>query len=808
MNPSQCQTHTGLTADEVEKLVAEGNVNGDTNIKTKSVGQIIRTNLLTFFNIMFLALAVLLSFFLDLGEDGRFGIEDLSNYGFLGVVFVNLMIGITQELLAKRTIDRLSLLSAPKVTVLRDGQYKDILLKDIVLGDYVALSAGRQICADSEVIEGHIEVNESLITGESEAVDKEPGAELLSGSFVVSGNALSKVIRIGKENYAAKIASGAKYIKPINSEIYKSLSRFIKLMAFVILPLGIALFSVKHFGHGNSLPEAVRTVVGTVLGMIPSGLMLLSSAVFCLSVIRLGRHKTLAKDLYCAEALARVDVLCLDKTGTITEGSMKVMSVRPVTIGIAEFDRILKNMMTAIGDDNPTANAVKEYTAGVRADADAETVVPFSSQRKWSAAVFGGTGYALGAAETIFKKLPVKIMNEIREESDKGNRVLVLAGFKGEIKNNKLPGNPRLLGTVIISDKIRKEAPDTLAFFAREGVDIRILSGDNPVTVKSIASRAGLAGAENYVDATTLINDEMITEAAEKYKVFGRVTPDQKLKIVKALKAKGHTVGMTGDGVNDVLALREADCSIAIAAGSDAAKNVSQLVLQDSNFASMPKIVSEGRRSINNLERSAALFLVKTGYNFLFALIFMILKSELPFEPKHLTLISIVTIGIPSYVLALEANHDIIKGKFFNKVIKNAFPASLTVAASIAAITLASRFFPTILSREQISTMCTIVTALLGFCYIAKISYPFNFLRIALLLSMISIFIAAFFADFSFLDLTKFFGLTRDFPKEMLFILVPVCVLSIPLFWLFYYVMKKLEKVSLLDRALVKLKIN
>jgi len=807
MEISQHQSYPGLNADEVTKLVAEGKVNGDQNVKTKSVGQIFKTNLFTFFNILFLGLAVILSFFLDLGEDGKFGYDDLSNYGFLGVVFFNLMIGIIQELLAKRTIDKLSLLSAPKVTVIRDGQPNDILLKDIVLGDYITLTAGRQICADAEVVEGHIEVNESLVTGESDAISKEPGSELLSGSFVVSGNALVKVIRIGKDNFAAKIAAGAKYIKPINSEIYKSLARFIKLMAFVILPLGISLFLVKYFVHGISLPAAVRTVIGTVLGMIPSGLMLLSSAVFCISVIKLGRHKTLAKDLYCAEALARVDVLCLDKTGTITEGSMKVMNVRPVAIGIAEFDTILKNMMVSIGDDNPTANAIKEYTVGIASSASADATVAFSSQRKWSAATFGETGYALGAAETVFKKLSVKVTNEIREESDRGNRVLVLASYKGIIKDNKLPGVPKLLGTVIISDKIRKEAPDTLAFFAQQGVDIKIISGDNAITVKSIAVRAGLAGAENFVDATTLLTDEDVAEAAEKYKVFGRVTPDQKLKIVKALKAKGHTVGMTGDGVNDVLALREADCSVAIAAGSDAAKNVSQLVLQDNNFASLPRIVSEGRRSINNLERSAALFLVKTGYNFLFALIFMILRSELPFEPKHLTLISIVTIGIPSYVLALEANHDIIRGRFFNKVIKNAFPASLTVAAAIVAITLSSRLFPDAISKEQVSTMCTIVTALLGFCYIAKISYPFNFLRVMLIVAMVGFFVAAFFVRFELID-PEFFGLTTEFPNEMLFILIPVSVLSIPLFILLYSLIKKIGRADILDRALVKMKIN
>lgn len=796
----------GLTSEEVKQRVAEGKINGDQNIKTKSVGQIIRSNLFTFFNILFVVFGVILAFFLDYGDDGKLSPEDFANFGFLFVVLINMLIGIIQELQAKRTIDKLSLLSAPKVTVIRDKQTQEIGLKDIVLDDYMQLSAGRQICADSMLECGSIEVNESLITGEPDAVPKKPGDELLSGSFVVSGNAMARVIRIGKDNYASKISAGAKYIKSSNSQILRSLTLFVKFMAIIILPLGVGLFAVKYFAHGNALNATVRTVIGTLIGMIPSGLMLLTSAIFGVSVIRLAKHKTYAQDLYCTESLARINVLCLDKTGTITEGNMEVLSIN-TQLDHSGFIRILKNMMSSIGDDNPTANAIKEYTANIPSDEKADFIVPFSSQRKWSAATFGEVGYVLGAAETVLKKIGVRTAKFIKQESEIGNRVLVLASFKGKPVDNKLPGVPKLLGSIVISDKIRKEAPETLAFFAEQGVDIRIISGDNAVTVKSIAARAGLAGAESYIDASTLTTDEQLTAAVDTYKVFGRVTPDQKLKIIKALKAKGLTVGMTGDGVNDVLALREADCSVAMASGSDAAKNVSQLVLLDSNFASMPKVVAEGRRSINNLERSAALFLVKTGYNFLFALIFMLLASDLPFEPKHLTLIGIVTIGLPSYFLALEPNKDIITGSFFSKVIRNAFPASITIALAVMTITLASRLFPDI-SPSQISTMCTITTCVLGFCYIAKISYPFNVLRICLLVFMIAIFVAAFFAKFQLIDLTAFFGLTTDFNKNMLIILIPVTILSVPLFIGLYVLIKKIGKRAFLDKALAKLKIG
>lgn len=789
----------GLTSQEVEERKASGRVNGEQNIKTKSVGQIIKTNTLTFFNVLFILIAVVLAFFVEKNMSG------LANFGFLGVVVINFLVGIIQELNAKKTIDKLSLISAPRAVVIRDGETKEIAVKDIVLDDYVVLRAGNQISADCVMKSGVIEVNESMVTGESDPIVKKEGDELLSGSFVVSGCAEAQVIRVGKDNYATKISAGAKYIKSSNSVILRSVKRFIKIMAAVIIPLGVSLFLVKYLVHEGELKETVVTVAGTLVGMIPSGLMLLTTGVFCISVIRLSSYKALSQDLYCVESLARVDVLCLDKTGTITEGVMEVTGLVPINVTDGEMKEALKKLMIAVGDDNPTANAVKDYVKDVMAEEKAVHTVPFSSERKWSAAVFESGTYVMGAPEFVFKnKMPKRVEKAVKEYAADGVRVLVLSYSERKTANSTLPSELKFLGYILITDKIRKEARDTLEYFARQGVAIKIISGDNPVTVKSIAKKAGLQDAENYIDVSTLTTEEELEEAAEKYSVFGRVKPDQKLLLVKALKKRGHSVAMTGDGVNDVLALKEADCSVAMAAGSDAAKNVSQLVLLDSNFASMPKIVAEGRRSINNLERSSSLFLVKTGYNFFFALIFLLLKSDLPFEPKHLTLLGMVTIGIPSYILALEPNKELVKGRFFSKVLNNALPASFTIVIAVVSIVLLSRLVD--VNREQVSTMCLIVTAAVGFSYLAKISYPYNFLRIALLITMMGLFVAAFFAEFTVINLTEFFGLTTAFTLDMLKIILPVTILSVPLFFLVYYLGKKLLT-RFVDKSLEKMKI-
>lgn len=783
----------GLSQNEVDERIARGLINGDQEIKTKSVSKILLTNFCTLFNLIFLVFTIVLIIFFDKGDDNKISYDDFADFGFLVVAVINVFIGVFQEIKAKKTIDKLSLLSAPKVTVIRDGGEKDIALKDIVMDDVVILEAGRQICADCKITEGDIEVNESLITGEPDAIPKREGDELLSGSFVVSGKALAKVIKIGKDNYANKISSGAKYIKVFPSEIRNTLTKFIRLMGILIIPIGIALFCVKFFLHESaSQTDTVKSVVGNLIGMIPSGLVMLTSAVFCVSVIRLAKRKALAQDLYCVETLARVDVLCLDKTGTITEGDMEVEEVINTTD--EDVKPALKAVIEATGDKNLTAKAIAEYCKNVSCDCfgASESVIHFSSKYKFSGAKFGEEVFVLGAPENVLKDKYESFSELVDGYTENGYRVLAFVTC--ELNGTEIISVKEVKGFVIITDKIRKEAPETLKFFDEQGVNIKIISGDNPITVSKIAERAGIKDSNKYIDASTLDTDEKLADAAEKYVIFGRTTPEQKLKLIKSLKSKQHTVAMTGDGVNDVLALREADCSIAMAAGSDAAKNVSQIVLLDSNFACLPTAVAEGRRTINNLERSASLFLAKTLYNLFFAVLFLMLPFELPFKPNQMTFLGALTIGIPSYILALEPNKELVKGKFFRKVISNALPPALTVVLCVIATTVASNEFVGSINADQVSTMCIIIVGFIGFVNIAKISYPFNSLRIALLAVMIGIFAGAFFIKLPHFDMPVFFGLDTDFNNNMLKIMLPIMALSVPLYVGMYYLMKLINK--------------
>lgn len=809
---------TGLTTQEVNARIEEGKINGDQNVRTKTVGEIFRTNIFTFFNILFIVIALILIFFIPQNSNGY------TQFGFMVLVVINTTIGIVQELKAKKTIDKLSLISAPKVTAIRDGLKCDIAVSNIVLDEIVCLNSGCQICADGIVIDGMIEVNESQITGEPDAIQKKVGDEVMSGSYVLSGRAITKVTHIGKDNYATKISSGAKYLKKPSSEILRSLNAIIKFMATVIVPLGLALFLTKYFGQNYApTPLAAKNIVqllgwandaklnalvietmGSLLGMIPSGLMALSSTVFCISVIRISRHKTLAQDLYCVETLARVDTLCLDKTGTITEGSMMVSELIPSGITLDEFKQILKNVQSSINDENATSNAINDFTLDIEQTETATSIVPFSSARKWSGAVFGDHAYVIGAAEFVFKNLNKEQKETIDGYSKEGYRVLALA------KTNNLDGNelvrPKFLGYVLITDKIRKEAPDTLKFFDEQGVDIKIISGDNPVTVKAVAKRAGLIGADNYIDLSTLKTEQEVKDAATKYTIFGRVTPDQKLLLVKSLKAAGRTVAMTGDGVNDVLALKEADCSVAMASGSDAAKNVSSLVLLDSNFASMPKIVAEGRRSINNLERSAALYLVKTIYNFLLALIFMFIPSGLPFVPNDMTIIGSVTIGIPSFILALEPNKEVVKGRFIKKVLSNALPGSLTVVFSIMAVYVASLISPNSFTAEQLKNMYFIVTAFASFLFLAKVCYPFDWIRVILFISMVGVFLfIAFSARTKLSFIANMFKPPQNVTWAMWKIILIIFAIDIPLFTAIVLSLARLKNPKIISKISFKI---
>lgn len=730
----------GLTADEVQQRIDSGKINGDQNVKTKSVAQILRENIVTFFNFIFIVFAVLICFFIDSSE--KF-LTIVGNFGFLILIVFNALVGIVQELRAKHTIDKLSLISAPKAVVIRDGEQKEIDVKDIVLDDITVLASGSQICADSFVVEGSIEVNESLITGEPDAILKNVGDKIMSGSFVVSGNAKAQVEHVGMDNFATKISAGAKYFKKPNSEIWRSLMFIVKVMATILVPMGVMLFCVKYFAQENPeqaekiittlfgykinqyLSTTVLGTVATLIGMIPSGLVALSSTVFCVSVIRLSRHKTLAQDLYCIETLARVDVLCLDKTGTITEGTMDVNSIEPVkNREIAEIKQIIKNVTSALEDNNATINALRSYVADIDVSCTAEQIVPFSSARKWSGARINGVSYVIGAPEFVFKKKTKTLEKTTEEMAKKGYRVMVVASSKNKFSDSELPSALKLESFIYITDKIRAEAPDTLRFFKHEGVTVKVISGDNPETVRAVAMRAGLEDCDNIIDMSTLTTEEEVYDAATKYTIFGRVLPDQKLMLVKALKKAGHTVAMTGDGVNDVLALKEADCSVAMASGSDAAKNVSSLVLLDSNFSSMPRVVAEGRRSINNLERSAALYIMKTIYNTLLALLFMVVTVPLPFTPQNLTIMGAVTIGMPSVVLALEPNADRVTGRFLPKVLSNALPGGITVLLGAIAVILCNRFFLTNLTDAQSQTVFIWVITFVGFLLLFKVSLP------------------------------------------------------------------------------------
>lgn len=717
----------GLTIQEVTKRHKEGLNNAETGVKSKSEKQIILGNLFTFFNILnfLLAAAVIL-------------VGSYKDALFMGQIVCNILIGTFQEIRSKRTIDKLSLISSPKAAAIRDGKKHNIAVSEIVLDDVLLLASGNQIPSDSVVVRGECEVNESLITGESDPILKKEGDHILSGSFIVSGKCLAQVEHVGMENYANKITGSAKNTKKRTSEIMNSLNTLIKVIGFGLLPIGGLLFYKDRFIMNQTLQSSVSSTVAALIGMIPEGLILLTSIVFAVSVIKLSRQNTMVQDLYCVETLARVDVLCLDKTGTITEGTMQVDEIIPFE-GYTEEDMEapLTALVSALPDDNPTFLAVKERFSGSTAWRAGE-VVPFSSARKWSGAYFAGEGsYIMGAGEFILGD-DFYIVKDIAEVyAQNGQRVLLLVKSRHSFGGSKeVPTEIECMGLVVISDKIRREARRTLRYFADQGVDLKVISGDNAVTVANIANRAGLKNADRYVDATTLKTPQDIQDAVRNYSVFGRVTPQQKLAFVQALKADGHTVAMTGDGVNDVLALKEADCGIAMASGSDAAKTVSSLVLLNSSFAPMPLIVQEGRRSINNLQRSASLFLSKTIFSTLISLMFLFLSYSFPFKPIQLTLISTFTIGIPSFVLALEPNRDRVQGKFLSNVMKLSVPAGLTMATNMLVLAAIGPSFG--INNDQFATLAVIITSLTGFIMLFKVCAPFNALRGALFLSMIA----------------------------------------------------------------------
>lgn len=719
----------GLTQREAEEKIARGDCNGSFSVKTKSVGRIFADNIFTLFNLINIILAVLVAL-----------VGAYRNMLFMGVILCNIGIGIIQEIRSKRTIDRLSLISAPKAHLLRDGSEKILPVADIVTGDIMLLSSGRQLCADGILVEGELEADESLLTGESETVTKRPGDTLYSGSFVVSGGGKAEVTRVGAGAYANKIASGAKKPKKRHSEMMCAINKIISAITVCILPFALVLFSKALFIAHQDLQHSVTSTTAAIIGMIPEGLVLLTSIALAVSSIRLGKRQTLCQDLYCVESLARVDVLCLDKTGTITTGNMQVSEIRYLDEGF-DAERALAAFSEALGAENQTMAAIaKKFPQknGVKA----LCTEPFSSARKWSGAQLEDIGtLILGAPSFILSPEEYSGISEISEQYAKsGQRVLLLAHSTENLPEKSLPEHLSPKALVVLSDEIRESAPSTLSYFREQGVTIKVISGDDPVTVANVAANAGLAGADSYVDASILSDDEL-AQAAEKYTVFGRVTPARKLELVQALKSAGHKVAMTGDGVNDVLALREADCSVAMQSGSDAARCVSQLVLLNSDFSSMPVAVEEGRRCINNIQRSAALFLVKTIFSFLLAVLFLFVPSAYPFQPIQLTLVSALFIGAPSFLLALETNRSRVEGSFIANVLKKALPGGLTVVLGISALLILKGIFG--IPHERLSVMAVYLTAAVCFgvlCGVCKLSRKWH---IVMLIAVLAVFCTA-----------------------------------------------------------------
>lgn len=724
----------GLSSLQVNKRINDGLVNIDTEVGTKSVSEIVRENVLTLFNIIniILALAVIC-------------VGSFKNLIFIGIITINTLISIIQELRSKKTLDKLRVVAASKVHVIRDGEERDISINDVVLDDIIKLEIGNQVVVDSVIKAGEVEVDESFITGEADTVFKKKSDMLLSGSFIVSGKAICQVEHIGYDNYTAKISSDTKYIKAVSSEIMRSLNKIISTISFLIVPVGILLFSRQMYIDGNTVSQAIVSTVAALIGMIPEGLVLLTSTVLAVSVIRLSQKKVLVQDLYCIETLARVDTLCLDKTGTITEGKMEVMA--EVLFDDCNVSEIVGNISYSLDENNPTALALLDRYGKTNSFEVVEKL-PFSSAKKYSGIVCKDKTYVVGAAEFILNKND-KIFKKISEYTDE-YRVILLAEADDKHLKNVKP-----LGILLLQDKIRKEAPDTLQYFREQNVNLKIISGDNPHTVYGIAQRAGFKNDAKMIDATILKTDEDILNAVDQYDIFGRVTPEQKKRIVLALQHLGHTVAMTGDGVNDVLALKKADCSVAMASGSDASKNVSQLVLLDSNFASMPYVVAEGRRTINNIEKSSSLFLVKTIYATLLAIIFIFIDMPYPFIPIQLSLASTVTVGIPSFVLALQNNYDLVQKHFLKRVLKRAAPPAFTIVLNILVVFLASKLFD--FNYTQTSTLSAFVTGYVAFMLLFKTCRPFNELRVALFSSMVVLYMTGFFGfrnlfSFSVLD--------------------------------------------------------
>ncbi len=724
MNLQAVSAPVGLTSEQAAERAAQG-LSNKTDISTgKTVKEIVLSNLFTYFNLIFLIITVLLCV-----------VGSYRNLTFLPIIIGNTCVGIFQELRAKKTLDKMSLLNAPHCVAFRNGEQICLPAEELVKDDVILLASGDQICADAVVLSGSIQVNESLLTGESDEITKNEGDSLLSGSFVVSGKCTARLEKVGNESYISKLTGEAKVLAGgEQSEMIRSINRIIKWVGIVIIPIGIVLFCQSFFLNGESAQKSVTSTVAAVLGMIPEGLYLLTTIALALSTIRLAKRKVLLHDMKSIETLARVDVLCVDKTGTITEPDMRVTEIKVRSTAPPETLGLLSGYVRSSTDNNATAQALRAYMDEQNSkpeDRTAIDVMPFSSSVKYGAVTFTDGTYLLGAPEFILKDSFPLYEEEISAYTEKGFRVLLFASYDGASVRNGLNGNTEPLAWVVLANPIRENAKETFEYFRQQDVALKVISGDNPETVSKIAREAGIENAELFVDASTLVSEREIEEAVRKYTVFGRVTPKQKQQFVHALQKAGHTVAMTGDGVNDILAMKDADCSVAMASGSEAASQVAQVVLLDSDFARMPSVVCEGRIVVNNIQRSASLFLVKNIFSLLMALFSMVSFITYPLEPTQISLIGAFTIGLPGFLLALEPNKERIRGNFMRTVLLKAFPAGLTDMLAVGALVICGDVFS--LPKDDIATAATMLLCVVGFMILIKISRPFNKIKYGIL---------------------------------------------------------------------------
>lgn len=744
-----CQNMSGLSTAEVEFRKKAGLSNESVDSSTKTVAQIIRSNVVTYYNLIFLIITILLIVV------GSF--RDLT---FLPIIIANMLIGIIQELRSKKILDDLTILNTPKITARRNGSDQEVLADELVQDDVITLSAGGQIPADALVLSGNITVNEALITGEADEIVKKEGDSLFSGSFVISGECMAKLEKVGKDSYISGLMLQATQTKEgEQSEMIRALNRLVQTVGVIILPIGAILFLQQYFFSGATMKDSVTGMVAAILGMIPEGLYLLASVAMVVSVMRLGKQKVLIHDMKCIETLARVNVLCVDKTGTITVPEMEVAQfilAKDQSLAAKEKEqeadqqseyrnqtaeeekhkvaKTISDCVRALPCDNATMEALQQYFTEPMENS-AEKIVPFSSATKYSGVVLTGKAYVVGAPEFVLRQDYAAVQGTIEVFLEKGYRVLVFAEYEGDLDGKELTENADPIAFILLNNAIREGAMDTFRYFSKRGVEVKVISGDNPITVSEIAKKAGIRHAEKQVDAATLKTVDAVRKAAKKYTVFGRVTPEQKRLLVQALKEQGKTVAMTGDGVNDILALKDADCSIAMASGSEAASHVAQLVLLDNDFNKMPAVVMEGRRVVNNIGRTASLYLVKNIFSMLLAVFSMLFLIDYPLEPSQVSLISVFTIGIPSFFLALEQNRNQIHGHFLTNVLIQALPAGITDFIVVSGLVIFCREFG--VEKECVSTSCTILIAVVGFMILYHIANPMTTPHAILIAAMV-----------------------------------------------------------------------